>query len=336
MEGTRMCGACDEAMSDGVSCTVCGRELHFQCAGITEAGYRKLGDRRLIWRCMNCKLTGTVRPPGVPAVTVNPLSSPKSPIGLDPELPRLGSESVVLQEIRALAAKLTPLEGLKEEISALRTEFVELKSSIHQQFEETVNEFRHKIIEMEQRIVVMETIKEQVNQLHGRLDKLEEESDTKDQWSRLNNVEIKGLPQVNNENLFEVIAKIRAKINYPITKTQINFVTRVPARDKDRTKPIIVSFLSRYMKEDFVAAARYVLKTSPITASQFGLSGNQRIFINDHLTVKNKILLSKTKKMAAEMGFQYVWVKHAKIYARKMDTSPVLSVKSEKDLTKIV
>lgn len=331
-----MCGACDETMSDGVPCTVCGRELHFQCAGITEAGYRKLGDRRHTWRCMNCKQTGTARPPGVSAVTVNPPSSPKSPMGLGPELSRLGSESViVLQEIRALAAKLAPLDGLKEEISALRTEFAELKSSIHQQFEETVNEFRHKFSEMEQRIVVMETVKEQVSQLHDRLDKLQEESDAKDQWSRLNNVEIKGLPQVNNENLFEIITRIGAKINYPITKTQINFVTRVPARDKDRTKPIIVSFLSRYMKEDFVAAARYALKTSPITASQFGLSGNQRIFINDHLTIKNKTLLSKTKKMALEKGFQYVWVKHAKIYARKMDTSPVLSIKSEKDLTKI-
>lgn len=331
-----MCGACDETMSDGVPCTVCGRELHFQCAGITEAGYRKLGDRRLTWRCMNCKQTGSVRPPGVLAVTVNPPGSPKSPMGFDPELPRLGSESVVLQEIRALSAKLAPLDGLKEEISALRTEFAELKSSIHQQLEEAVNEFRQKISEMEQRIVVMETIKEQVNQFRDRLDKLEEEYDTKDQWSRLNNAEIKGLPQVNNENLFEIIARIGAIINYPITKTQINFVTRVPARDKDRAKPIIVSFLSRYVKEDFVAAARYVLKTSPITASQFGLSGNQRIFINDHLTMKNKILLSKVKKMASETGFQYVWVKHAKIHARKMDTSPVLFVKSEKDLTKIV
>lgn len=77
-------------------------------------------------------------------------------------------------------------------------------------------------------------------------------------------------------------------------------------------------------------------KTSPLTVSQLGLSGNQKVFINDHLTAKNKNLLSKAKKTAAEMNFQYVWVKHAKIHVRKSDTTPVILVKSEKDLTKIV
>lgn len=314
---SKKCAICDDQLTDGVRCSVCGNELHFQCAGITEAGHRKLGDRKFSWRCMKCKQTCALQPPGSPV------------------LPRPETESAVLLEIRALAAKLAPLEGLKDEILALRSEFADMKSSINQQFNEVVKEFNGRISDLEQRVVGLEKVQGQIDQLQVRLDKLEEDSDNGDQWSRMNNVEVKGLMASNNENLFQIISSIGAKINYPIVKSQINFITRVPTREKDRIKPVIVSFCNRYVKEDFVAAARYVSKTSPLTTSQIGLAGNQRIFINDHLTTKNKILLSKAKKLASEMDFQYVWVKHSKIHLRKMDTTPVVIVKSEKDLSKI-
>ncbi|XP_047028436.1 uncharacterized protein LOC124641012 [Helicoverpa zea] len=314
----KICDTCSERMSDGVYCTVCCMTMHFQCAGITEAGYRKLGDRKLTWRCNKCRLSGTSHQPVSPA--------PKSPI----------AESAVLLEIRALSEKLTPLESLKDEVSTMRKEFADLKSSLSKQFDEIINKLEDKLRVMEQRVVKVECIKEDVEKLQERLMKLEDESEDRDQWSRMNNIEIKGITQQNNENLLEIVVKIGSKINYPISKTQINFVSRVPTREKDRTKPIIVCFCNRYVKEDFIAAARLEAKTSPLTNSVFGLSGNQKVYINDHLTIKNKLLLSQTKKSAAAANFQYVWIKHAKIHARKTETSPVIIIKSEKDLTKIV
>uniref|UniRef100_A0A2A4K238 FP protein C-terminal domain-containing protein n=1 Tax=Heliothis virescens TaxID=7102 RepID=A0A2A4K238_HELVI len=315
---TNKCGACDETMSEGAHCTVCNQTLHFHCAGITEAGHRKLGDRKLTWRCSKCKLSSITQAS----------NSPRSP--------RPESESAILSEIRALSAKLAPLEGLKDEILAMKSEFADLKSSLSKEFNDTVKEFSVKINDMEHRILQMEKMQDQVIQLQSRLDKLDEESENKDQWSRMNNVEIKGLPLAKNENLFDILSKIGTKINYNILKTQINFITRVPSQQKDHEKPIIVSFCNRYIKEDFVAAARLESKTSPLSTAQIGMPGNHKIYVNDHLTLKNKILLSKTKKVAAEANFQYVWVKHAKIHARKSDTSPVLFIKSEKDLAKIV
>ena len=307
------CGACDEPLTDGAHCTSCNQELHFHCAGVTEAGYRRLGDRKLTWRCSKCKLT---------SVTHAPLS------------PRVESESLILKEIRALADKLAPLECLRDEITELRTEFAFLKSSIGETNRE-LREFNGRIKDIETRITHVEKVQEQVGVIQSRLDKLEEESNTKEQWSRMNNVEIKGLPQSNHENLFKILDKIGTKIDYPVSKAQINFITRVPSRDKEHTKPIIVCFCSRYVKEDFIAAARIALKNTPLTTGLIDLPGNQRIFINDHLTLQNKALLSKTKKAAAEMDFRYVWIKHCKIHARKNDTSPVIVLKNEKDITKL-
>ncbi|XP_026746885.1 uncharacterized protein LOC113508112 [Trichoplusia ni] len=307
------CGACDESLSDGAHCTICNQELHFHCAGITEAGYRKLGDRRLTWRCSKCKISNASQPPSSP---------------------RIEPESLNLKEIRAIAQKLAPLETLRHEITELRSEFADLKSSLSETNTE-IKEFNGKIKEIEARLLQVEKVVEQVDLIHARLDKLEEGNNTKEQWTRMNNIEIKGLPQNNHENLFDIIGKIGAKISYPVSKAQINFITRVPSREKDHTKPIIVCFLNLNVKEGFIAAARLTVKTAPLTTGQSDLPGNQRIFINDHLTLHNKALLSKTKKMAAEMDFRYVWVKHSKIHARKTEISPTIVLKNEKDLIKI-
>ncbi|PZC78914.1 hypothetical protein B5X24_HaOG217004 [Helicoverpa armigera] len=301
--------------------------MHYQCAGITESGYRRLGDRKLTWRCNKCRLSGATHQPISPA--------PKSPAPKSPAPKSPVPESAVLLEIRALSEKLAPLDSLKEEVSAMRTEFADLKLSPSKQVDDIINRLEGKLKDMEERVAKVEFIKEDMEKLQARVMKLEEESEDRDQWSRMNNIEIKGITQQKNENLLEIVSKIGSKINYPASKSQINFVSRVPTREKDRTKPIIVCFCNRYVKEDFIAAARLEAKTAPLTTSLFGLSGNQKIYVNDHLTIKNKLLLSKSKKLAAEANFQYVWIKHAKIHLRKTDTSPVIIIKSEKDITKI-
>ncbi|CAB3224580.1 unnamed protein product [Arctia plantaginis] len=312
------CGACDEAMSEGAHCTACKQTLHFHCAGITEAGHRRLGDRKLTWRCSQCKLSGITQ------LTSSPRASRPEP------------ETEIASEIRAISTKLAPLEGLKEEIMTLKSEFSDLRSSLTKEFNDTVKEFSVKLNKMKQRIGHMEKVQDQVDRLQSRMDNLEEESDKKDQWSRMNNTEIKGIPQAKNENLFEIVSKLGEKINYKITKQQINFITRVPSLQNDHLKPIVVNFCNRYVKENFVAAARLESKTSPLSTAKIGLQGNHKIYVNDHLTLKNKTLLSKTKKAAAEKNFQYVWVKYAKIHVRKTDTSPVFIVNSERDIAKMV
>ncbi|KPJ03614.1 Putative mitochondrial inner membrane protein [Papilio xuthus] len=75
------------------------------------------------------------------------------------------------------------------------------------------------------------------------------------------------------------------------------------ADNANRIKSIVVSVLNRYQKDDFVAAARKLT----ITAADLGLQGGTRIFINDHLTVDNKILLNKAKALAKEKNFAFTW-----------------------------
>lgn len=118
------------------------------------------------------------------------------------------------------------------------------------------------------------------------ISQLREQIDEQDQWQRLNNTEIKGVPMKNNENLFEILAKIGQKIMFPITKNNINFVVGIQPGypTENRMKPIIVSFINRYFKEDFIAAGK---AAKSLSSSDIGFSGSNRIYINDHLTIKN-------------------------------------------------
>ncbi|CAK1595945.1 unnamed protein product [Parnassius mnemosyne] len=58
-----------------------------------------------------------------------------------------------------------------------------------------------------------------------------------------------------DENLFSIVENICTQVGYTIPKHQINYIARVPTHfGKD--KSIIVNFINRYIKEEFVAAAR--------------------------------------------------------------------------------
>jgi hypothetical protein len=304
------CYKCGDSMSDCVQCSVCANQFHFHCAGITEVGYRKLGERKSTWRCVACKQGGH---PGPSPVTVVASSQ---------------RDDSILYEIKALAAKMAPLESLAEDMKLLRSEFTEMRSSLAM--------FNAKVTEFDKRLVNVEKALTRFNEIETRISVLEEDVKNKEQWARMNNVELKGVPEIKNENLYNVVANIGAKVSYTIDKTQINFITRVPTRDSKQAKPIIVCFNNRYVKENFVAAARIANRESPLVVSSVGFKGTSRIYINDHLTAYNKNLLSKVKLKAKELGFQYIWVKHAKIHVRRGDGSPIIVIKVEKDLTKIV
>ncbi|KOB42460.1 Uncharacterized protein OBRU01_27326, partial [Operophtera brumata] len=76
-----------------------------------------------------------------------------------------------------------------------------------------------------------------------------------EQRSRLNNVEIKGVPLKKDENLFSIVEVICKATNYSFPKTQINYLHTVPLHGS-KEKAIVVSFINRYVKEEFVASAR--------------------------------------------------------------------------------
>ncbi|XP_022830959.1 uncharacterized protein LOC111359599 [Spodoptera litura] len=308
----KTCALCNIGFSDGVQCAACKGYLDFGCAGISENGWRRLGsDRRSTWKCPACRISS---PSPSPALTPEPVSI-----------------ETVLHEIRDIKAQLINLPCLLESIKTMKEELNSLKVS-HDFNSGQLQDFSTRLTGLETRMVTLERLQDSVQSLQSDVDTIKSEQAASDQRSRLNNIEIKGIPLRKDENLFSILDKVSDGVKFALPRTQINYISRVPTYNS-REKSIIVGFLNRYVKEDFVAAARLC---RDLSTRDLGFDGpSNRIFVNDHLNSGSKKLLNKTRLLAKERDFRYVWVKHSKIHVRRQDGSPVIIISSERDLNKL-
>ncbi|KAI5634615.1 hypothetical protein NE865_12678 [Phthorimaea operculella] len=312
----QQCSSCGNEVNDFIQCGECNNYLDFDCAGITEVGWRRLGARQAAWCCPTCKI-------GAPNSNLNPDKNEGNSAKSTPSSPQPVTLEQVMQELTTIKNTLATLPALQAGIQAVRDDIGKINTS--------VSELSKKVKILEDKVKVAEGTQEAVLKLEARVVQLEEDLNEKNQWARLNNVEIKGVPLKDRENLFDIVSKIGSKVMFPISKQSINFLARIPSKD-DKSKPIIVSFVNRYAKEDFVAAARSTRKIYP---ADIGLEGNNQIFVNDHLTIRNKLLLNEAKKLKLQYNYQYAWVKNSKIFVRKDDHSKIIAIKNAEDLTKI-
>lgn len=317
------CTKCNAEFRDGALCSVCQGHFDFACAGVTETGYRRLGDRKSSFKCAACKNLRSASP--LPTPSTSPL-----PADMD----------AVLTELKRLSLQVSVLPGLDASIQTMRAEIAELRTIIPELsdiktsidfVDRKVEDLSDRITKMEKDIQSLQNTKVEMEHLQSRVHNLEAQLKENEQRSRLNNIEIKGVPVTKSENLFDIIAKIGTHVKCTIPKEQINYIARVPMRNDKLNKTIVVAVHSRYIKDDFVAAA----KKCTTTAADLGFQDSTRVFINDHLTLDNKVLLNKTKNLSRERGFAFTWVKGCKIFVRKNPTSPVIAIRAESDLKKL-
>ncbi|PZC82305.1 hypothetical protein B5X24_HaOG210861 [Helicoverpa armigera] len=323
-----VCHRCNIEARDGVQCTLCLNWYDFPCAGITEAGYRRLGDRKVTWKCSACK-TGLASPLNPP--TSKPTVGKVAQVDLDniyQELKKLTDQVSTLpqlvENVRSIQIDISELKTLKDEMP----DFKKSLNHVHA----TVDELTDKLTDVEGQIQSLQKTKEDITRLEQRLEKIETALHENDQRLRLNNVEIKGVPVTSSENLYAIVSKICNKVNCEVRQDQINYIARVPQRNSKENKNIIMSLHNRYLRDDFVAAAK---KCKNLKITDIGLNGNGNIYVNDHLTFENKQLLNKAKLLTKEKNFSYIWVKNCKILVKKNTTSPTFVIKSESDLKKI-
>ncbi|CAG4991941.1 unnamed protein product [Parnassius apollo] len=229
------CSGCGLQHSDGPVCSLCKNRYDFGCAGVTETGFRKLGDRKNNWRCPKCKA-----------------GPPLSPT---PNSPAISQMDSVLEQLSHINLRLAPLASLMEDIKSIKSDVISLKSSL-EMAHELIDKFSSTVKSLESRIAKAEEMANDVSGLRAEITKLNQELDIRDQWARSNNIEIRGIPQKNNEDLYDLTQKIGNMCNFPVKKEDINYIARVPTRVPNVEKPIIVSFNNRYIKENFVSSSR--------------------------------------------------------------------------------
>lgn len=305
-----ICARCNAVVNDSTQCSCCKKLLGFCCAGVSEQGYRKLGaERRSVWKCSSCRAEAT-----------SPLPT-TDPVTLDS----------IMMELRAMKNHLASLPVLLQDVKSIKNEIEELKKSC--EFNSSIlDDHNMRLQSVENELPKIAALQENIHSLSNEVTVLRSELNGRDQWQRLNNIEIKGVPLKKNENLFTVVDQISIAVDYPIQKSSINYISRIPMQNS-KEKLIIVSFTNRYIKEDFIASAR---SKKTLLAKEIGFSDStQSVFLNDHLTPEYKRLLTSVKTTLKAKGYQYIWVKYGKIHVRKNDSSKIVIVNNHTDLNKL-
>lgn len=179
-------------------------------------------------------------------------------------------------------------------------------------------------------------MQQQIQLLNCQIDELTNQFEGQQQRERLCNIEISGLPETKNENIQDLVLKIANHADVPLQASDILNANRVQPRQSSsgRPKTIVCKLKTRLLKDSILAGLR---KQRGITTADIGMPGEPKnIYVREHLTVHNKMLLRQAKELATENHFKYTWVRNCRIYVRKSDTSPAIAVTTKNDLSKII
>ncbi|XP_044766235.1 uncharacterized protein LOC123322356 [Coccinella septempunctata] len=216
---------------------------------------------------------------------------------------------------------------LVDEIQRLR-DSVNFCSDKVSDFEIKLNGFSEMVAKVNKLEKENESLKKQVSVLNRRIGVIE-------QQSRSNNLEIQNIPEKTKENLHDVILKVASHINTDLNMSMIESISRVQSKLTNKPKNIVVRFVSKSNRDNFLAAYKAKKQSD---GGHSGISVKDiadKIYINEHLTMENKILFKEVRSAAKERSYKYVWVQNGNIMLRKDDTSRIIHVHHDFDLSRL-
>lgn len=124
-----------------------------------------------------------------------------------------------------------------------------------------------------------------VTNLASETKKLDEAVKSQIRYSRLNNLEIHGIPFNKNEDVIDLVCAVSDKFGISVKGYHIDAAHRLNKR-KSAIKPIIVKFVNRWKKEDLYESR----KKKKVYASDLGFDSPLRIYLNENLTQEKGLL----------------------------------------------
>lgn len=293
----------------------CSSFYHGQCLNLSPAELDVLRRDDATWTCPDCRASGRDR--RLSQNFAPPMLRPVTPQGnVDASTDRLLSE----------------LREMKDEIRSLK-DSVSFCSSKITDFQEEMSQFKG----LFKRIEKLET---ENNQFNAKIENFSLRLNDLEQAARSRNLEIHGIPEKETENLPDIIAKIGTSIGHAITVDMIEYTHRVPSNSKhspkDLPKVVVLGLSSKKYRDSIMTAVKNKRLENNSRNSGLAVPGfPKNIYINEHLTLANKILHKQAREAARNKNYEFVWVKNGSIFVRKSATAPVLHIKSSDFLNKM-
>lgn len=334
---TLKCGACNldiQNEQDAILCTgACKRNYHYYCGGFGEKTFRMTRDRISKWKCIKCDDQPTVAKQNSPLSTnllieENTVLSPESTIEKVPQPIQKSPSNLLNLNSHEVISENQDLKAFITEQFNAYTKNLEYHNDIVKELTTSINQLKQEVQDLKQQNADVKTenkvLKDEIVNLKSEMLELQ-------QYSRRTNLEISGLPEVENEDISEVVSTVLASLQVDNFKN-IEALHRVPTSRKDRHKSIIVQFNTKSERDRCIAAAKKKHLLASDVNSRFNTSP---IFINEHLAPGMKKLLFLCKSYKKDNNMKFCWVRDGKIFLRKEETSRVIRIRHENDLQNV-
>ncbi|CAH1153882.1 unnamed protein product [Phaedon cochleariae] len=166
-----------------------------------------------------------------------------------------------------------------------------------------------------------------------------------EQHTRLNSVELHGIPEIKGENVIETIMYVSRALNVELNTNMIDCCYRLPAKQlkPNNSRSIFLKLISRIKKEEIMKAKKVrstltvqdIFKSDMNIPFQNRINPNEPVYVNESLTSANKVLFAKCAEFKKKNNVKFLWVKNGKILMRQKENSKVYVIEETENLNDV-
>lgn len=225
------------------------------------------------------------------------------------------------------------LENIFTEIRQFREDSRAMKVSIdstHEKIDEVKGMITAQQVDIDKCKNEIEDLRGENAYLHRELSQVKQELCDVQQYSRRNAVDIQGVPETKSENVFEVVKKIASVLRFELKPDMVDAVHRLAGGvSTSRPRGIILKFVRRGDCDELLRLAKV---KRGFSASELGITSDNKIYINPSLSKTNRELLYWAKSAAREGQVRFAWFSNGKVLIRKRDGQPAIHITSRSQL----
>lgn len=164
-----------------------------------------------------------------------------------------------------------------------------------------------------------------------------------EQYSRRDCIEIRGVPFTQEESTDDIVEKVGEIIGVDLETDDISIshrladkvITRNDGTQIKRDPAIIVKFTKRSTRDEFYYSRKKLHKRSTRDLG-FTRQREQPIFICESLTATNRKIFNSCLAFKKKNDYKFIWTHYGTTCLRKDSNSPVISIKTENDIRRLL
>jgi hypothetical protein len=284
-----------------ISCNECKRLCHSTCVNLTKEDIDFIIAEKQTWRCPPCSRERRGSMSGSSMIESLPGTS--------------------LEQI------LSKLDEAANERRRIEAEINKAFEFVHEKIDEQKAAITKQSETLAQYLTFFEDLRNENQSLKKKIIDLETRIEENEQYLRSNSLEIQGVPEDKNEDVYEVVKRVAASLDLSIQREAIDICHRLGKRSgNDKPAGIIVKFVRR---EDKIKMLEKRRVKRNLSTSDIGFSGpSVPVYVNESLSPAKRKLLGAARAAKREKGYTYLWIRSGKIFLRKNQGDPVIIVNS--------